>query len=41
MICHDGQAEERVSQPLATLPYRAKFGRLMQTLSRLERQPVG
>ena len=34
------QAEVRVRQSAAALPNRAKFGRLMQTLARLERQPV-
>ena len=32
--------EVRVGQPSAALPDRAKFGRLMQTLARLERQPL-
>ena len=34
-------AEVRVGQPSAALPDRAKFSRLMQTLARLERQPLG
>jgi hypothetical protein len=41
MIRHHRQAKKRVGQPLTTLPYRAKFGRLVQTLSRLEGQPGG
>ena len=34
------QTEVRVAQPAAALPNRAKFGRLMQSLARLERQPL-
>ena len=33
--------EVRVRQSTAALPDRAKFGRLMQTLARLELQPLG
>ena len=33
--------EVRVGQSTAALPDRAKFGRLMQTLARLELQPLG
>ncbi len=33
------QTEVCVAQPAAALPNRAKFGRLMQSLARLERQP--
>jgi hypothetical protein len=32
--------EVRVGQSTAALPDRAKFGWLMQTLARLERQPL-
>ena len=37
-IRQHGQAEVGVRHSLALLPYRAKFGRLVQTLARLERQ---
>jgi hypothetical protein len=38
LIGQHGQAEVRVRQALALEPYRAKLGRLMQALARLERQ---
>jgi hypothetical protein len=38
LIGQHGQAEVRVRHSLALLPYRAKFGRLVQALARLERQ---
>jgi hypothetical protein len=41
MIREHRHTEVRVGQPAAALPDRAKFGRLMQTLARLERQPLG
>src|SRR5260370_6469691 len=41
MIGEHRHTEVRVGQPVAALPDRAKFGRLMQTLTRLERQPLG
>lgn len=40
MIGQNRQTEVRVGQFSAALPYRAKFSRLVQTLSRLERQPL-
>ena len=39
LIGDNGQTEVGVGYPLATLPYGAKLGRLMQALARLERQP--
>jgi hypothetical protein len=33
-----GQIKESVGKSFAALPHLAKFGRLMQTLARLERQ---
>jgi hypothetical protein len=41
MIGEYRHTEVRIGQPSAALPDRAKFGRLMQTLARLERQPLG
>ena len=41
MIRQHRHAEVRVGQPAAALPDLAKFGRLMQTLAWLERQPLG
>ena len=41
MIREHRYTEVRVGQPAAALPDVAKFGRLMQTLARLERQPLG
>src|ERR1700688_154418 len=41
MIRQHRHTEVRVGQSAAALPDRAKFGRLMQTLARLERQPLG
>ena len=38
IVRHNGQVEIGVGQSFATLPDRAKFGRLVQTLARLERQ---
>jgi hypothetical protein len=40
MIGQNRQTEVRIGQFSAALPYRAKFGRLVQTLARLERQPL-
>ena len=40
MVCQNGQAKIRVGKSFAALPHLAKFGRLMQTLARLERQPL-
>jgi len=41
MIREHRYTEVRVGQPAAALPDVAKFGRLMQTLAWLERQPLG
>ena len=41
IIGQNRQAEEGVGQPSAALPNGAKFGRLVQTLARLEIQPIG
>ncbi|HLZ98200.1 MAG TPA: hypothetical protein VKP66_09620 [Steroidobacteraceae bacterium] len=41
MIGERRHTEVRVGRPFAALPDSAKFGRLMQTLARLERQPLG
>ena len=41
MIREHRHTEVRVGQPAAALPDLAKFGRLMQTLAWLERQPLG
>jgi hypothetical protein len=38
LICEHGQNEVRIGEPPATLPHHAKFGRLVQSLARLERQ---
>jgi hypothetical protein len=38
LIRQHGQAEVRVRHSFALEPYRAKFGRLVQALARLERQ---
>jgi hypothetical protein len=38
MVCEYGQNKIRVGKAPAALPYYTKFGRLMQTLARLERQ---
>jgi len=38
MVCQDRQAKVGVGKSAAALPYCAKFGRLVQTLARLERQ---
>jgi hypothetical protein len=38
MVRQNGQAKVRVGKSSAALPYCAKFGRLVQTLARLERQ---
>jgi hypothetical protein len=40
MIGEYRNTEVRVGQPASALPDRTKFGRLMQTLARLERQPL-
>ena len=40
MIREYRHTEVRIGQPAAALPDLAKFGRLMQTLARLERQPL-
>jgi hypothetical protein len=41
IIGKNRQTEKRVAQALAALPKGTKFGRLMQSLARLERQPLG
>ena len=41
MIREYRHTEVRIGQPAAALPDLAKFGRLMQTLARLELQPLG
>jgi hypothetical protein len=41
IIGQNRQTEKRVAQSLAALPKGTKFGRLMQSLARLERQPLG
>jgi hypothetical protein len=41
IIGKNRQTEKRVAQSLAALPKGTKFGRLMQSLARLERQPLG
>jgi len=41
MICEYRHTEVRIGQPAAALADLAKFGRLMQTLARLELQPLG
>jgi hypothetical protein len=41
LIREHRHTEVRIGQPAAALPDLAKFGRLMQTLARLERQPLG
>jgi hypothetical protein len=38
MVCQNRQAKKGVCKSSAALPYSAKFGRLVQTLARLERQ---
>jgi hypothetical protein len=38
MVCQDGETKKRVGKFPATSLYIAKFGRLVQTLARLERQ---
>jgi hypothetical protein len=38
VICEHGQNEVRIGEPPASLPHHAKFGRLVQSLARLERQ---
>jgi hypothetical protein len=38
LICEHGQNEVRIGEPPASLPHHAKFGRLVQSLARLERQ---
>jgi hypothetical protein len=38
MICEHGQYEVRIGEPLTSLPHDAEFGRLVQSLARLERQ---
>jgi hypothetical protein len=40
MVGQHRQAEIRIGESFAALPHLAKFGRLMQTLARLERQPL-
>jgi hypothetical protein len=40
MIGQNRQTEVRVGQLSTALPYGAKFGRLVQTLARFERQPL-
>jgi hypothetical protein len=40
MICENRQTEIGVGKSSAALPRSAKFGRLVQTLARLERQPL-
>ena len=40
MIRQNRQTEVRVGKLSTALPYGAKFGRLVQTLTRLERQPL-
>jgi hypothetical protein len=37
MVCQYRKAKIRVAKSPAALPYRSKFGRLVQTLARLER----
>jgi hypothetical protein len=37
MVCQYRKAKIRVGESSAALPYRTKFGRLVQTLARLER----
>jgi hypothetical protein len=41
MVCQNGQAKIGVGKSSAALPRSAKFGRLVQTLARLERQFTG
>ena len=41
IISENRQTEKRVAHSLAALPKGTKFGRLMQSLARLERQPLG
>jgi hypothetical protein len=41
IIAKNRQTEKGVAQSLAALPKGTKFGRLMQSLARLERQPLG
>jgi hypothetical protein len=38
LICEYGQNEVRIGEPPASLPHHTKFGRLVQSLARLERQ---
>jgi hypothetical protein len=38
MVCQNRQAKIGVGKSSAALPCSAKFGRLVQTLARLERQ---
>ena len=38
MVCQNRQAKIGIGESSAALPYGAKFGRLVQTLARLERQ---
>ena len=40
IIGQNRQTKKRVAQSFAALPKGAKFGRLMQSLARLERQPL-
>ena len=41
MIAQNRHAEVHVGESPTALPHLAKFGRLVQTLARLERQPLG
>ena len=40
MVGQHRQAKIRIGESFAALPHLSKFGRLMQTLARLERQPL-
>jgi hypothetical protein len=40
LIGQNGQTKICIGKPFAALPHCAKFGRLMQTLARLEGQPL-